>query len=161
MFFEIVFEALHVFFYLHRPVKALICRKNKKHPSCSRQKVHASAGEMTFLDSKDRVCFLLQRSIVPRAAVVLRGEPPTAGQQPIRGQDGETLRPRPLQPRHVPTAQERRQQRETASMWANLPFLWVYISLQPSLTALLPSTGGSEVLLLKQIFGLTIKTQKA
>lgn len=51
--------------------------------------MHASAGEITFLDSKDRVCFLLSLSIVSAAAVILRGaERPPAGQQPIRVQGG-------------------------------------------------------------------------
>lgn len=53
-------------------MKALICGMNKKHPSCHRQKTHASAGKMTFLDSKDRVSFLLSHSIVSAAAVILR-----------------------------------------------------------------------------------------
>lgn len=137
-------------FYLHRPVKALICTKNKKHPSCSRQKVHASAGEMTFLDSKDRVCFLLKLSIVPgAAAVVLRGEPPTAGQQPIRGQEGETLRPRRPSlatfPPHKKEGNSGKQHpcgQTTLSLGRQKPAVTVM--------ALLPSTGGAELLILKQ-----------
>lgn len=130
-FFVTVFKLCACSFYLHRPVKTLICTKNKKHPSCSRQKVHASAGEMTFLDSKDRVCFLLKLSIVPgAAAVVLRGEPPTAGQ----GSQSEGRRGRPWG-RGAPALPRSHRTRKRATV-ANsthvgkLLFLWANRSLQ-------------------------------
>lgn len=94
-------------------MKALIGRKNKTHPSCCRQKVHASAAEKTFLDSKDRVCFLLQPSIVPgAAAVVLWGEPDSSHSEDRTG--------RAWRRGHLPTAQERQQESENAPMWANV-----------------------------------------
>lgn len=77
-------------FYLHRPVKAHICRKNKKTSFLLQtERACIGGGEKTFLDSKDRVCFLLELSIVPgAAAAVLSGEPPPAGSSQSEGRIG-------------------------------------------------------------------------
>lgn len=139
------FDSAHVFVLSAQTSEGIYLQKEQK-TSFLLQTERARTGDMTFLDSKDRVCFLLRPSIVPgaaaaAAAVVLRGEPPTAGQQqPIRGRDGET-EASPRSHRTKKTAKE-----GTSN------------SLQASSMALLPSTGGCGVLLQNKIHGPHLKT---
>lgn len=147
LFFWWCFQHMFFFFIYTEQWRHFTRRKNKKHPSCYRQKEHASAGEMTFLESKDRVCFLLKLSIVPgAAAVVLRGG---SHQQQGSSQPESRTGPEGRGPSgHLPTAQDRRQEREMHSC-GQMYSLWANKRLQSSLMALLPPTGRSEVLVLK------------